>query len=76
MDRIHLHVVLHDGSWKVRVAETISRPFLTEREAIAAAIRQAHKLGRQGHASAVVMKAMTCHYDSNGLVRAFPTARK
>ncbi len=72
---IRLSVVFHDGHWRMKVGEVISRPYITEHEAIAAAIRQAIDLGRQGHDSAVIMKAMTCYYGAKGLVRAVPTPR-
>jgi hypothetical protein len=74
--RIKLAVVFHEGAWKMQVGDKFSRPFNTEREAISAAIRHAHKLGRLGHETEVAMKAMTCYYDPNGLVRAAPTPRK
>ena len=73
--RIKLAVLFHEGAWRMRLGETFSRPFSSEREAIAAAIRHAHNLGRQGHECEVVMRTMTCHYDRNGMVRAVPTPR-
>ena len=44
--RIKLAVLFHEGAWRMRMGETFSRPFGSEREAIAAAIRHAHNLGR------------------------------
>jgi hypothetical protein len=75
VDKIRLLVVFHEGAWRMQLGATLSRPLGSEREAIAAAIRHAHNLGRQGHECEVVMKTMTCHYDRNGLVRAAPTPR-
>jgi hypothetical protein len=75
VDRVKLAVVFHEDAWRLQVGERFSRPFNSDREAIQAAIRHAHNLGRQGHEAEIVMKAMTCLYGPNGLVRAVPTPR-
>jgi hypothetical protein len=76
MERVRLAVVFHDEAWRLQVGDTFSRRFNSDREAIQAAIRHAHNLGRQGHEAEVVMKAMTCLYGRDGLVRAVPTPRE
>ena len=75
MEPLKLTVTFHEGAWKMRVGDRLSRPFLSEREAISAAIHHAHDLGKQGYETQVVMKAMTCYYGPDGLVRALPTPR-
>ena len=74
-ESVKIAVVFHDDAWRLHVGEKFSRPFTSQREAIQAAIRHAHTLGRQGHEVEVAMKAMTCHYGRDGLVRAVPTSR-
>jgi len=73
VDGIKLMVVFHDGSWKMKVGDTLSRPYKSEREAIGAAIKRARRLGRDGYESEVVMKMLTCRFGPNGLIETVPT---
>ena len=73
MDSIRLTVVFYGGSWRLKVGETLSRPYISESEAIRAALSRAHKLGQEGIESEVVMKVMTCRFGPKGLVRTVPT---
>jgi hypothetical protein len=73
VDGIKLMVVFHEGHWKMKVGDTLSRPYNSEGEAIRAALSRAHKLGQEGFESEVIMKVMTCKYGPNGVVKTIPS---
>ncbi len=73
MDGIKLMIDFHEGSWKMKVGDILSRPYKSESEAIGAAIKRARRIGRDGYESEVVMKTLTCRFGPNGLVETVPT---
>ena len=75
MGGIRLTVLSQEGDWRIRVGESLSRPYRSQSEAIRAAFHRAKSLGEDGIESEVVLKVLTCQFGPNGHFKTVPTAR-
>jgi len=56
MARTQFIVVKHEGEWKINTDGKRSAPYRTQKEAIRAAVDAAHKAGREGRDSQVLIQ--------------------
>lgn len=56
MARLHYFVVLHEGHWKINYEGQHYGSYLTQREAIHAAVQSAHNAGQKGHDAQVLVQ--------------------
>jgi hypothetical protein len=62
MARAHYYVVRHRSQWRIKFEDQDFGPYMTQRDAVVAAVTAAHRVGQHGHDARVLVQEGESHY--------------